>query len=405
MENIYCECCGNMMDSNSNFCPVCGAQRQVENIAQDNSIYTNYDQNMYMQNMYMQNAPNQNTYTQNIQNPNNNNQYSYNLPTNQYYTPKKPFPVIPVLICIIVILIIGLVVVITQRDSNDKNKEHEPYGTSSYLPQDDYDYNDSYNDTYNDNTNIDNNSTPTPETTATYTSNNGLYSCEAGWAVVERNGQTYKGTTSYNIDYFREMDCENLYIKNFYGDEYFNFSFYYNYLTSGASFDRSDFMNEVSGAMLLIDACPLPSGYYNSFVSTYDTGNVNGSNYITNLYACIEQYDPNGVITIYFEATVSNDTGETTYKGFAAIDTQATTSSNNSSYDSSYDNSYSNDTTTYQAPTITETCAVCYGSGMCSICDGSGIASYTIGHQQTSCGSCFGNGLCTYCHGTGVVSY
>lgn len=233
-----------------------------------------------------------------------------------------------------------------------------------------------------------------------YTSQNGDFSCEVGYAVIERNGTQYKATA-----YATPSDDPQLVINAFYGDEKIVFSANKGYLASGDTFSKDDMLNKVSGSHFLVANCPLPSRYNGYFVSTWDSGNVNGSSYITDAYVCVEQFDASGITTLYFKTSIANDSGETAYKGFAVIDM---TSPKSDSGSSSGGGGGSSSGGSFELPSVnvhgSYRCGVCI-NGKCRVCDGKGIASYTIGHQQVRCSACGGTGKCTNCGGDGIVEY
>lgn len=287
----------------------------------------------------------------------------------------------------------------TSQPSNDQNPSQESSDTSSSGSRPNG--NDSTSDSAQSYTDDSYNST----SSNSYTSQNGKFSCEVGYAVVERNGTQYKGTASNSVFTWGSDSSDDFIIKSFYGDERICILAYQGYLSNGDAFDREDMKNQVSGSRMEIDYCPLPSKYNGYSVDTLDFGNVNGSNYITDAYFCVEQFDSNGITTVYFTASVTNDSGATTYEGFAVIDMTAQISDSGSSSGS---NSGFSSGGSIEVPSVnlhgSYKCAVCI-NGKCRVCDGKGIASYTIGHQQVSCSACGGSGKCAACGGTGEITY
>lgn len=273
----------------------------------------------------------------------------------------------------------------TSQPSNDQNQSKESSDTSSSGSQS-YE-NDSTSDSAQSYTDDSYNST----SSNSYTSQNGKFSCEVGYAVVERDDTQYIGTAYVAI----RNDKYAFDIGRFLGSENIVCCAYPDYLSSGDDFDLQDLYNQVSGSTMLIANCPLPSSYSSYFVNA--SGDDHYSRYLTDAYFCVEQLDANGITTVYFKASVTNDSGETTYEGFAVIDMTALASGSGSSSGGSIEVPSINLHGSYK-------CAACI-DGKCRVCDGKGIASYTIAHQQVRCSACGGSGKCAACGGTGEIKY
>ena len=299
----------------------------------------------------------------------------------------------------------------TSQPSNDQNPSKESSDTSSSGSRPNGNSNNSFSDSqsYESGSNSSSDSLPNGNdstsdsaqsytddsynstSSTSYTSQNGKFSCEVGYAVVERDDTQYIGTAYVAI----RNDKYAFDIGRFLGSENIVCCAYPDYLSSGADFDLQDLYNQVSGSTMLIANCPLPSSYSSYFVNA--SGDDHYSRYLTDAYFCVEQLDANGIATVYFKASVTNDSGETTYEGFAVIDMTALASGSGSSSGGSIEVPSVNLHGSYK-------CAVCI-NGKCRVCDGKGIASYTIGHQQVRCSACGGSGKCAACGGTGEVTY
>lgn len=165
------------------------------------------------------------------------------------------------------------------------------------------------------------------DTTVKYSSKNGDYICEPGWAVVERNGIRCKAQTNYKVKTVEDKidgdySVGEFVVNRFCGNERIVFSTFENYLESNMKLDKTAFDCGLSGAEICVSYCPLPRGYEYDYVRSSKTMGFGkeGADYFNNIYVDVEYYEPNEYAAIYFEIGISAGGNDTEYKGFAFLD-------------------------------------------------------------------------------------